>query len=98
MPTITDLIPSTRKPGRPSSPRNESAEATLVRRNINLIERLLDIAEDPDTPRGMVKDIYVELLPYVHPKRAAVQANGNAIPVMFNIALVQPAGELIRLT
>ena len=85
--------PRERRGGRtPGTPNKRTAE--LVERLAELecdpVEGLAKIASDPSTDSALRARVYVDLLPYLYPKRKSVELSGqDAAPLRAEISFIK---------
>jgi hypothetical protein len=70
------------------SAQRESVITTLIRRDINAADKVLDIAEDPKTDRRLKVQIYLHLLEYCDAKKRSVEVTGaGGGPIEANVSI-----------
>jgi hypothetical protein len=93
---------------QPGERRGDRAPGTPNKRTAELVERLAElecdpveglvrIAADPNTDAALRARVYADLLPYLYPKRKAVEVNGEQggpiVVCWANVEFVRP-GEV----
>nr|BAH89625.1 hypothetical protein [uncultured bacterium]BAH90129.1 hypothetical protein [uncultured bacterium] len=78
-----------RQKGTPNK-RTEALAEALEEHGCDPVAALVRIAQDAETPRELRARILSDLLPYLYPRRKAIELEGNRRPVVILSGFVRP--------
>jgi hypothetical protein len=78
-----------RQKGTPNKRTQELAER-MDELGCDPAAALIGIAQDPDTSRELRARIFGDLLPFLYPRRKAVELEGNRIPQIILTGFIRP--------